>query len=194
MIPLCHSFVKYGNFCDKFTLANGYNFDIIIRKKLSKVGEIMGERADMRIRRILRHNLVAFRTKNNLTQQEVAQALGLGNFSTYRSWETGRSLPSHYRLLQLAEQYKIGIEEFYKEYLPAIPETPLHVEAPMHYEENNTAAANHADELPAQPCGDRYLSELSREERLLIMQYRLLNQAERKRLNQHLDVILTEHL
>ena len=46
------------------------------------------------VKNTVRDMLIAYRKKNDLRQQDVAKALGLYDSSTYRSWETGRSIIS----------------------------------------------------------------------------------------------------
>ena len=128
------------------------------------------------IKETIKNNLILYRKINGLTQIEVAKALNLKDFSTYRSWETGRSTPPHYRLFQLAEKYNIGIEKFYEN----CGKASAKVASPVAYESDT--------------YGDKYLSELNKDEKMLIMQYRTLNSADRKKLEDCMNRILIEKM
>ena len=129
-----------------------------------------------KVRGIIKDNLIKFRNKNGLTQIQVAQSLGLKDFSTYRSWETGRSTPPHYRLLQLAEKYNVGIENFYDD----PNEKNKKVASPSAYDKET--------------YGDKYLSELSNEEKLLIMQIRTLNKSDREKVENFINKVVIDKL
>lgn len=163
--------------CEYYTLENVINFDIIYLRNLLKDGEKMRiETNKDKIKRIIRHNIIAYRNKNGLTQVEVAKALGLNDYSTYRSWESGRCIPPHFRLAELADIYGIGIEKFYEDYI--IEPGTLEVAAPMEQEKEK------------ETYGDNFLSELERNEKILIMLYRSLNQKDKKTIKEQIDILL----
>lgn len=98
------------------------------------------------------------RKQNKLSQQQVADALGISR-STYCSYETGRRTPGVDVLLQLCEFYNLPYNIFVKK-----------IEAEF---------LNDEDYYDGQP-DTRYLSQLSKEERDLIVKLRRLNNDERK--------------
>ena len=58
---------------------------------------------------VLDRRLRALRFFNNLTQQEVAQALGIHR-SSYACYELARTRPEYETLIQLAALYDVSIE------------------------------------------------------------------------------------
>jgi transcriptional regulator with XRE-family HTH domain len=65
------------------------------------------EMANKRLGEILRN----LRNEHNLTQQQVANMLGLKNKSTLGSWEVGKSEPDGYTFLKLCSLY--GVDNIY---------------------------------------------------------------------------------
>ncbi len=55
-------------------------------------------------------NMKRFRQKNKLTQQEVADAIGIQR-STYSRYEEGTNRPSYLMLAQIADLYRISLDE-----------------------------------------------------------------------------------
>lgn len=62
--------------------------------------------------KLLFQKLVEYRHKNNLTQQQVCDQLGLKNKSVVGSWEIGKSEPDSETLLKLCHLY--GINNLYE--------------------------------------------------------------------------------
>lgn len=110
------------------------------------------------------NNVKEYRTKNNLNQQQVARVLGIER-STYSSWETGRSMPNAAQLLNLAKIYNASVEELFSD-------------------NNGFAVASYNKRNSS---SGEFLSELSSEEREIILKYRLLNDGEKEKLNQIID-------
>lgn len=54
--------------------------------------------------------LRALRKEKNVTQEQLAEALGVSNRSVSR-WENGKTLPDFDLLLELAKYYGVGIDE-----------------------------------------------------------------------------------
>lgn len=109
--------------------------------------------------------LLVIRKQNKLSQQQLADVLGVSR-STYCSYETGRRTPNIDVLEKLSLFYHLsintitGIEEF--DYL------------------------NDDEYYESQP-DTRYLSQLSREERELIVNLRRLDNKERKSIKSLVD-------
>lgn len=62
----------------------------------------------MAIDETIRRNLIEFRQKNNLTQDEIARQLNIPR-STYATYEQGHSRPGVEVLIQLSEIFKIPL-------------------------------------------------------------------------------------
>lgn len=60
------------------------------------------------------NSLKYYRKKNGLTQQDVANALGLASTNRLSVWESGISLPSAPNLLKLASLYNISPKKLYE--------------------------------------------------------------------------------
>lgn len=61
-------------------------------------------------------NLIYFRQKNDLTQEELCQILDISR-STYAYYEVGRTLPTVMFLKELAKYYQITLDELLDEEL-----------------------------------------------------------------------------
>jgi len=57
-----------------------------------------------------------FRKKQNLTQQQVADMMGLDQ-TTISKWEIGKKLPRSGRLPYISKLYHCRIEDLFNEYL-----------------------------------------------------------------------------
>ena len=60
------------------------------------------------------NNLKIFREKNNISQMQLANELGISQ-QAINKWETGESLPRADKLLQLAEILGCTVDELLKE-------------------------------------------------------------------------------
>ena len=92
------------------------------------------------------------RNQNGLTQQQVAEALGISR-SAYCGYETGRRSLDIDTIAKLSKFYNLSIEKFVGRILPD------YFYDDMYYED--------------QP-DTRYLSQLTKEERDLIVKYRIM--------------------
>ena len=66
----------------------------------------------LKTRKILRHNLKRYRKMAGLTQEEVAQRLGVSP-QTVARWEQGARIPSVEHLEELADLYGIDVADFF---------------------------------------------------------------------------------
>ncbi len=57
-------------------------------------------------------NLQSLRLKNNLTQQQLADLLGLKRKSTVNEWEKGNSIPNFNTLLKLKKLFNFDSVEY----------------------------------------------------------------------------------
>ncbi len=105
------------------------------------------------------------REQNNLTQQHIADALGISR-SAYCGYEIGRRSPDIDTIVALAKFYKLPIERFF-EYFSA---TVVNDDGCFEMEEDT-----------------RFLSQLSKDEVDLIAKYRIMNDMDKK------DIITLAH-
>lgn len=127
----------------------------------------------------IKHNLINYRKYNQLTGEEVAQALKM-NHGTYRSWETGRSSPKLSALIKLAKIYGITIEKLLYDH-SELQET------------NNgvlSIATDSQNEYNNDVYGDEYLSQLSSYEKIVVMKIRQLNKNDKDKLNEFLNDLI----
>lgn len=114
---------------------------------------------------MLRRQLKIFRNQNGLSQQQVADVLGV-NRSTYCGYELGRRDVDVDTIIKLADFYKVPIEKFFEKRIPA----------EYIYDD---------DYFEGQP-DTRYLSQLSKQEKELIVKFRMSNE---ERQNEFLKLI-----
>lgn len=112
---------------------------------------------------MLAENLKNIRKEHKLTQQDIANVLGIDR-STYAFYETGKTAPSVNTLYKLAEIYNISIESFVDE-------------------ECNIRPAERKSEVSASvasPSADR-LAYLEKDEKMLLMCYRLIDKDDKQK-------------
>lgn len=102
-------------------------------------------------------NLKNIRKEHKLTQQDIANVLGIDR-STYAFYETGKTTPSVNTLYKLAEIYNISIECFVGE--------GTDIEPPERRKE--------ASMMVSSPLADQ-LTYLDKDEKMLLMCYRLID-------------------
>lgn len=124
---------------------------------------------DIIIKNNIKKCLIAFREKNDIKQKDMADALNM-DYSTYRSWESGRSAPKHFMLLRLSKLMGISIDELLN-------------------------GGQIADEIRSDDddiYGDKYLSQLSREEKILVMKIRQLNTDDKTAVTDYINDLTKE--
>lgn len=114
---------------------------------------------------MLLRQLRIIRKQNKLSQQQLSDILGISR-STYCSYETGRRNPDMDVLMKLSRFYKLPLDRFVSEI--------------------ETDFLNDEDYYEGQ-TDTRYLSQLSREERELIVNLRRLDNKERKSIKSLVD-------
>ena len=102
--------------------------------------------------------LKIIRKQNNLTQQQLADALRITR-SAYCSYETGRRSPDVDTIGKLASFYNLSVDKF--------------------YEELQISTIREECSFESQP-DTRYLSQLSKDEVALIAKYRAMNEVDKK--------------
>ena len=120
--------------------------------------------ADKKAMGLLQRNIVLLRKEYGLTQQMVADALGI-NRGTYCNYEN-RTLPPQYLIIRLAQIYNISPDVFYKDDL-----------------KSNILSVKSSDSF----SDDEYFNELTDSEKLLIMKYRLLKKADKAEICKIID-------
>lgn len=97
-----------------FALAAGYLFRLVILALLKylRSGEVRKEKAETK--KTLGEALKAHRTRCKMTQEFVAESLGVSRQAVSK-WESGASDPSTSNLLALARLYGVSAEELLRE-------------------------------------------------------------------------------
>lgn len=125
----------------------------------------------------VKNNLRRLRKINNLRQEDVANALCLNDASTYRSWETGRACPKLNMIIQIANMYKISVDEIVlsEEELKAKEQkrTPSLVASPNPYK----------DEV----YGDSHIGELDKFDKVILLKIHQLNKKDKEKLAAFID-------
>lgn len=112
--------------------------------------------------------LKEIRVRNGVSQQQVADVLGLCR-SAYCNYEIGRRSPDFAIIKKLADFYRIPLDAF-----------------------NETDDSDLNDETDFQGEVPKYLSELSKKERDLIVKFRILGSEEKKTLLENLSLEKSE--
>lgn len=103
---------------------------------------------------MVHRQLKIIRKQNELSQQQVADLLGISR-SAYCGYETGRRSPDVATIIKLSEFYRLPLDKFFEKRIPA------------EYVYDDDYYEGQAD--------TRYLSQLSKEERDLIVKFRTLD-------------------
>ena len=127
------------------------------------------------IRQTVKQNLVRLREANGLKMRDVANALGIKE-NTYRVWEDPqKGCPKQVDLVRIAKMYHISLDML----ITGKTDTPsggfISVHAPQGID-NDT-------------YGEKYLSDLSRYEKIMIMKIRQMNTADRNKVNELVEEI-----
>ncbi len=123
----------------------------------------------------IKNNLQILRKTNGLTMREVAKAMDIKE-NTYRIWEdkTKDSIPKAESLVLLASIYNVSVDFLMR------------------------TEANNRYDVPLKVCeaddvyGDKYLNELSPQEKLTVMKTRRMSSVDRQRVFDLIDEILGE--
>lgn len=112
----------------------------------------------------LKTNIRHFREQNNYTQTQLATIMGTDR-TTYTKWESGDSMPNLIQLSMLASIYGRAIDDFYKR------DPGFTVASPI-FEKSGSS---------------NFISELTKEEKMLLAEYRLLDEKEKKKVNKLIE-------
>lgn len=129
------------------------------------------------IKHYIKENLSRLRQINGFRQEDIAQALKIDR-STYASWESGRSLPKPVQLVKLSEIFDCSVDFLVND---SYRNVGTRLEADVPYKTD-------ADRI----YGDKYMIELTNEERALLLKFRLLNSKDKVALDEFLDNIRDE--
>lgn len=123
---------------------------------------------DKIIKECIKQNIKKYRVTNELTQSQVCAAIGTSR-TTYTKWECGDSMPNIVQLAKLGMIYGVKTDAF----LDGM---------------DQFSVAYGYNEL----YGEKYLSDLSDDERYIIMRYRMLNKNDKKKIKNFIESNIIE--
>ena len=129
------------------------------------------------VRKNIKKNVSLLREINGLKMREVANALGIKE-NTYRTWEDTRTVssPKPDKLIALSKLYDVSVDFLLK-----------------NEDENigSKVAAQNAD--ADRSYGDKYLNELSADEKLTVMKMRVLSSTDRAKVKEFIESITKDN-
>ncbi len=129
------------------------------------------------VRKNIKKNVSLLREINDLKMREVANALGIKE-NTYRTWEDTRTVssPKPDKLIALSKLYDVSVDFLMK-----------------NEDENigSKVAAQNAD--ADRIYGDKYLNELSADEKLTVMKMRVLSSTDRAKVKEFIESITKDN-
>ena len=129
------------------------------------------------VRKNIKKNISLLREINGLKMREVANALGIKE-NTYRTWEDTRTVssPKPDKLIALSKLYDVSVDFLMK-----------------NEDENigSKVAAQNAD--ADRIYGDKYLNELSADEKLTVMKMRVLSSTDRAKVKEFIESITKDN-
>ena len=129
------------------------------------------------VRKNIKKNISLLREINDLKMREVANALGIKE-NTYRTWEDTRTVssPKPDKLIALSKLYDVSVDFLMK-----------------NEDENigSKVAAQNAD--ADRIYGDKYLNELSADEKLTVMKMRVLSSTDRAKVKEFIESITKDN-
>ena len=93
------------------------------------------------------------------------------NRTTYTKWESGDSLPNAIQLSKLASIYGKRIDDFYIDY-------------------DSLMVVN---SLFDKPCGNTFISDLTKQEKVMLAKYRMLSDSDKERINNLIEELRTKN-
>ena len=129
------------------------------------------------VRNNIKKNISLLREVNGLKMREVANALGIKE-NTYRTWEDTRTVssPKPDKLIALSRLYDVSVDFLMKNENENI---------------NSKVAVQQAD--ADKVYGDKYLNELSAEEKMTVMKLRMLNSRDRVKVEEFIESITKDN-
>lgn len=121
----------------------------------------------------IKNNLIKLRKQYDLKEKDVANALNMKDASTYRSWENGRSSPKSAMLKRIADMYNCSVDFLLAE-----------------HEDIEFLTVSSENTYNDKIYGDKYINELSTNERVLIMQIRQLTTSDKNKIVEMIDNML----
>lgn len=128
----------------------------------------------------VKSNLKRLREINNLRQEDVANALCLNDSSTYRSWETGRACPKLNMIIQIANMYKISVDEI------VLSEEELKAKK----ENSNTSFVASPNPYKGEVYGDSHIGELDNFDKVILLKIHQLNKKDKDKLAEFIDKLI----
>lgn len=126
--------------------------------------------ADEQVKTLLQKNIISLRKAKGLTQQQLAEVLGIGR-ETYSNYEC-RTLPPQYLIYTLAKIYNVTPDVFYKEDVDC---------STLFFENNNRDI-----------YGESRFEDLTDCEKLMVMKFRLLNAKDKEDVSEFIKEKLNE--
>lgn len=127
------------------------------------------------IKNTIKKNLVSLREANGLKMRDVATALGIKE-NTYRVWEDPqKGCPKQADLVKIARMYNISLD--------------MLMTGKMSEQNKGVFTVRAKDPFEDHIYGDKYLSELSKYEKIVIMKIRQMNAADRSKVNELIEEI-----
>lgn len=126
--------------------------------------------ADEQVKELLQKNIISLRKAKGLTQQQLAEVLGIGR-ETYSNYEC-RTLPPQYLIYTLAKIYNVTPDVFYKEDVDC---------STLFFENNNRDI-----------YGESRFEDLTDCEKLMVMKFRLLNAKDKEDVSEFIKEKLNE--
>ena len=119
-----------------------------------------------------RENLKKYLNANDMTGQLLAEVLGV-NEATFRNWQSGRSYPKYNNLVNIARAFNITVDELICNHNDLKKQYGKSLASPSDYNKS--------------VYGDDYLSQLTNADKAFVMKFRMLNQEDRKKLDDFLN-------
>lgn len=128
----------------------------------------------------VKNNLRHLRKINDLRQEDVANALHLNDPSTYRSWEIGRACPKLNMIVQIANMYKVSVDEI------------VLSEDELKEKKENTAASivANSNQYNENIYGDSYMGELDNFDKVILLKIHQLNKKDKQKLAEYIDSLV----
>ena len=126
----------------------------------------------------IKNNIRRLREANGLKMREVAAALGIKE-NTYRVWEdkSKETVPKADGLVELSKIFNVSLDFLVKNERENLENMQL------------SLSTSYPDGI----YGDKYLNELTAEEKISVMKMRRMTTADRKKIHELIDRILEEN-
>ena len=121
---------------------------------------------------IFRENLIKYLDTNDMTGLLLAEVLGV-NDTTFRNWQSGRCCPKYNNLVNIARAFNITVDDLLCNHNDLKKQYGKSLASPSDYNKS--------------VYGDDYLSQLTNADKAFVLKFRMLNQEDRKKLDDFLN-------